>query len=99
MLVHVSTIECMTQGIVTKTGNSYALRVPKRYIDDNYLKLGDKVSIEEPLVKQQQALSALISHGKKNGPIKSIPNPVAWQRKQRSWSDPWEEVQNDSARQ
>ena len=89
----------MTQGIVTKTGNSYALRVPKRYIDDNNLKLGDKVSIEEPLVKQQQALSALIGHGKKYGPIKSIPNPVAWQRKQRLWSDPWEEVQNDSARQ
>jgi antitoxin component of MazEF toxin-antitoxin module len=36
----------MTQGIVTKTGNSYALRVPKRYIDDNNLKLGDKVNIE-----------------------------------------------------
>ncbi len=82
----------MTQGIVTRTGNSYALRVPKRYIVDNNLKLGDKVDIEEPLDKQQKALAALVSHGKKQGAIKSIPDPVAWQRKQRSWSDPWKEV-------
>jgi hypothetical protein len=81
----------MTQGTVTKTGNSYALRVPKRYIDDNNLKLGDKVTIEEPLDKQQKALAALVGHGKKQGAIKSISNPVAWQRKQRSWSDPWKE--------
>lgn len=81
----------MTQGIVTKTGNSYALRVPKRYIDDNNLKLGDKVDIEEPLVKQQKALAALVGRGKKHGPLKDITDPVAWQRKQRSWSDPWKE--------
>ena len=92
MLVRVSTIESMTQGIVTKTGNSYALRVPKRYIDDNNLKLGDKVTIEEPLDKQRKALAALISHGKKRGAIKGISNPVDWQRKQRSWSDPWKEA-------
>lgn len=82
----------MTQGIVTKTGNSYALRVPKRYIDDNNLKLGDKVNIEEPLDKQQKALSALVNRGKNQGSLKSIPDPVAWQREQRSWSDPWKEV-------
>lgn len=99
LLVHVSTIKGMTQGIVTKTGNSYALRVPKRYIDDNNLKLGDVVNIEEPLVKQQKALAALVSYGKKQGPIKSIPDPMVWQRKQRSWSDPWEEVRRDSSRQ
>ncbi len=87
MLVHVSTIEAMTQGIVTKTGNSYALRVPKRYIDDNNLKLGDVVNVEEPLLKQQQALDALISHGKKHGPLKGISNPVTWQRKQRAWKE------------
>jgi antitoxin component of MazEF toxin-antitoxin module len=83
----------MTQGIVTKTGNSYALRVPKRYIDDNNLKLGDKVTIEEPLDKQQKALAALVSHGKKHGAIKSIPDPVAWQREQRAWKDRREKVE------
>jgi antitoxin component of MazEF toxin-antitoxin module len=77
----------MVQGIITKTGNSYAIRVPKRYIDDNKLKLGDIVKVEEPLVKQQQALNALISHGKKHGPIKGIADPVAWQRTQRAWGD------------
>jgi antitoxin component of MazEF toxin-antitoxin module len=61
----------MVQAIVTKTGNSYALRVPKRYIDDNHLKLGDAVDIEEPLIKQKQALSALLSQGKNGGRSKA----------------------------
>ena len=77
----------MTQGIITKTGNSYAIRVPKHYIDNNQLKLGDVVNVEEPLIKQQRALDDLISHGKRHGPIKGIPDPVAWQREQRSWDD------------
>ena len=89
----------MVQAIVTKTGNSYALRVPKHYIDDNHLKLGDMVDIEEPLVKQKQALSALVNQGKKLGHIKAISDPVAWQRKQRQSNDPWEEIKRDSARQ
>ena len=87
LLVHVSTIDYMVQGIITKTGNSYAIRVPKRYIDDNQLKLGDVVNVEEPLKKQQQALDALIKHGEKHGPIKGISDPVAWQREQRTWVD------------
>jgi antitoxin component of MazEF toxin-antitoxin module len=37
----------MVQGVITKTGNSYAIRVPKRYIEDNKLKLGDIVSVED----------------------------------------------------
>ena len=77
----------MVQGIITKTGNSYAIRVPKRYIDDNKLKLGDVVNIEEPLVLQQQALDALIAHGKEHGSIQGIADPVAWQREQRGWDD------------
>ncbi len=77
----------MVQGIITKTGNSYAIRVPKRYIDDNKLKLGDVVSVEEPLVKQQQALDALMSHGRKQGPLKGISNPATWQREQRAWKE------------
>jgi len=85
----------MVQGIITKTGNSYAIRIPKHYIDDNNLKLGDVVNVEEPLVKQQQALNALISHGQKHGPIKGIQDPAAWQREQRTWVDRRE---NDSTR-
>ncbi len=80
-------MDYMAQGIITKTGNSYAIRVPKRYIDDNKLKLGDVVNVEEPLLKQQQALDALISHGKKHGSLKGIPDPVTWQREQRAWKE------------
>jgi antitoxin component of MazEF toxin-antitoxin module len=77
----------MVQGIITKTGNSYAIRVPKRYIEDNKLKLGDIVDVEEPLVKQRRALNALLEHGKKRGPLNSISDPAAWQREQRTWDD------------
>jgi hypothetical protein len=77
----------MVQGIITKTGNSYAIRVPKHYIDNNNLKLGDIVNVEEPLLKQQQALDALISHGKTHGLVKGISDPVAWQKEARLWKD------------
>lgn len=82
----------MVQAIVTKSGNSYARRVPKRYIDDNHLKLGDIVTIEEPLTLQKKALESLVRQGKEKGPIKSISDPVGWQREQRRSSDPWEET-------
>lgn len=77
----------MVQGIITKTGNSYAIRVPKRYIDDNKLKLGDTVNVEEPLLQQQQALDALMSHGAKHGSLQGISDPVTWQRNQRAWKE------------
>lgn len=86
----------MAKAIVTRTGNSYALRVPKSYIDDNNLKLGDTVEINEPITMQQRALKALVEYGKKQGPIKSISDPVSWQRSQRKWTNPWNEVQHDS---
>ena len=88
----------MVQAIVTKSGNSYALRVPKRYIDDNHLRLGDVVTIDEPRTLQQNALKAVVEQGKKYRAIKAIADPVAWQRKQRLSSDPWQEVLHDSAR-
>ncbi len=91
------TIVIMVYAIVTKSGNSYALRVPKRYIDDNHLKLGDTVSIEEPLELQGAALSALVHQGKELGPIKAIADPVVWQREQRKSTSPWEEVKRGSA--
>ncbi len=89
----------MVRAIVTKTGNSYALRVPKRYIDDNHLKLGDEVEIEEPITEQQRALSAIVELGRERGPIKGLGDPVEWQRSQREASDPWDEIKRDPARQ
>ena len=87
----------MVRAVVTKSGNSYALRVPKRYIDDNKLQLGDIVALEEPLTLQKSALEALVKQGKTRGAIKTISNPVVWQRQQRQSSDPWEEASRDSA--
>src|SRR5215469_15864249 len=88
----------MTRAIVRKTGNSYALRVPKRYIDDNNLKLGDEVEIQDPMSEQLSALQAVIQLGKTRGPIKGIKDPVAWQRSQRKSTSPWDEVSSDSSR-
>jgi hypothetical protein len=88
----------MIQGIITKTGNSYAIRVPKRYIDDNNLKLGDTVNVEEPLAKQRHALDALIKHSKKRGPIKGITDPSLWQREQRNWEDRRGNLSSDTPR-
>lgn len=89
----------MVRAIVTKTGNSYALRVPKRHIDDNKLQLGDIVTLDEPLTLQKKALAALVRQGKTQGPVKAVPNPIEWQRQQRESSDPWEETIHDSTRQ
>lgn len=79
----------MTKGIITKTGNSYAIRVPKAYITENNLRLGDMVTLEEPLKKQQKALLALVAYSEKKGPLAGIDNPVEWQREQRKARDPW----------
>ena len=88
----------MTRAIVTKTGNSYALRVPKRYIDENHLKLGDEIEIQEPMVEQQRAMEALIELGKSRGPVNGIKDPVAWQRSLRQSTSPWDEVNRDTSR-
>jgi hypothetical protein len=37
---------------VIKTGNSYALRVPKKYVEDAHLNLGQKVTIQPPLPEE-----------------------------------------------
>lgn len=89
----------MTRAIVTKSGNSYALRVPKRYIDENHLKLGDEVEIQEPMDEQLKALQSIIQLGKTRGPIRAIKDPVAWQRSQRESTSPWDEVSSDTSRQ
>lgn len=85
----------MVRAIVTKTGNSYALRVPKRYIEDNHLKLGDTVELEEPIARQRKALKAMMRLNDQDGGIASIPDPTSWQREQRLASNPWDEVKRD----
>lgn len=89
----------MVNAIVTKTGNSYALRVPKSYITNSGLKLGDVVKIDEPIEKQKKMLDELVRMAESKKLVSSIPDPSEWQREQRrEWKDPWEEVKNDTTR-
>jgi antitoxin component of MazEF toxin-antitoxin module len=71
---------------VIKTGNSYALRVPKRYAEDNELKLGQKVVLPPTRVIKKQdrgAIQKAIKELQKLGAFKEIKDPVAWQREIR----------------
>lgn len=71
---------------VIRTGNSYALRVPKSYIDEGHLVLGDK-TILPPAQKQKLQDSEYIQQLWKElralKPFKGIKDPIAWQREIR----------------
>jgi hypothetical protein len=71
---------------VIRTGNSYALRVPKSYIDDGQLSLGDKTSLP-PAQKQKpqdrEHIQQLWKELQDLKPFKGIKDPVAWQREIR----------------
>src|SRR5260370_942683 len=72
---------------VIKTGNSYALRVPKKYVEDAQLKLGKKATIQlptpEPKQNRQRIQSILRQLQEIGGAYKTIEDPVAWQREIR----------------
>jgi hypothetical protein len=87
----------MVRAIVTSSGGSYVLKVPKRYVEDNHLKVGDVVTIEEPLILQHNALSALVAYGKERGQVRSMPDPVLWQRRQRQTIDARRQVSSGTA--
>lgn len=73
---------------VIKTGNSYALRVPKSYIDEGQLNLGDKTTLPPAQKKQPQdqnraEIQQAIRNLQKLNAFSSIKDPVAWQREIR----------------
>lgn len=72
---------------VIKTGNSYALRVPKAYVTDANLKLGQKVLLSEPLTAAQhhnpEAIKQAIRNLQAVDAYADIDDPVAWQREIR----------------
>jgi antitoxin component of MazEF toxin-antitoxin module len=72
---------------VIKTGNSYALRVPKKYIDDSALTLGQKIQVSDPLVvnkvQNRKAIQQAIRNLQKLNAFSDIKDPVAWQREIR----------------
>jgi antitoxin component of MazEF toxin-antitoxin module len=79
---------------VIKTGNSYALRVPKQYVENAQLHVGQKVGIDEPqlphkqdnakLIRTLKELQAVTAAAKAQGRgLGMIKDPVAWQREIR----------------
>lgn len=86
MLVY--TIVYMNKYTVTviKTGNSYALRVPKRYIEDAQLKSGQKTAITLPVPEPEQnreRIQEAIRQLQEIGAYRDIKDPVAWQHEIR----------------
>jgi antitoxin component of MazEF toxin-antitoxin module len=68
---------------VIKTGNSYALRVPKKYVEDAQLVLGQKATIQLPTPQPKQdrkRIQELLKQLQEIGAYKDIKDPVAWQR-------------------
>ncbi len=81
----------MTTSVATviKTGNSYALRVPKAYAERNGLRPGAKIILPDPqisggtLADLQVAIKTSHSKGRVNTWDK-IADPTEWQRTERS---------------
>lgn len=74
---------------VIKTGNSYALRVPKFYAERNNLRPGAKVVLQDPQISGGTLadLQASIRASRKKGGIGAwdkITNPSEWQRDERN---------------
>jgi hypothetical protein len=72
---------------IIKTGNSYALRVPKSYVENAKLELGQKVQIGAPVALPKdydpEAVKRAIRSLQEIGAFHSIKDPVAWQREIR----------------
>ncbi len=68
---------------VIKVGNSYALRVPRQYVKDAHLELGQKATIQLPLphIKQDRSrIQSLLHELQAAGAYSQITDPVVWQR-------------------
>jgi len=71
---------------VIKTGNSYALRVPKKYVEDAQLESGQKAVIALPIPEPKQnrgRIQEVLRQLQEAGAYKDIKDPVAWQREIR----------------
>lgn len=71
---------------VIKTGNSYALRVPKKYVEDARLQSGQKTVITLPILQPKQnrdRIQEVLRQLQGTDVYGDIEDPVAWQRKIR----------------
>jgi hypothetical protein len=86
VVILVNTMSNYTATII-KTGNSYALRVPKSYVENAKLELGQKVQISAPVALPKdydpEAVKKAVRNLQAIGAFHSIKDPVAWQREIR----------------
>jgi hypothetical protein len=86
VVIVVNTMSNYTATII-KTGNSYALRVPKSYVENAKLELGQKVQISAPIALPKEydpeAVKKAVRNLQSVGAFHTIKDPVAWQRKIR----------------
>ena len=86
VVIVVNTMSNYTATII-KTGNSYALRVPKSYIENAKLELGQKVQISAPMALAEdynpEAVKKAVRNLQAIGAFRTIKDPVAWQREIR----------------
>jgi hypothetical protein len=72
---------------IIRTGNSYALRVPKSYVENAKLELGQKVQISEPVTLPKEYNPEAVKKAVRNlraiGAFRTIKDPAAWQREIR----------------
>lgn len=71
---------------VIKTGNSYALRVPKKYVEDAQLHLGQKATITLPLPTTRQdsaKIQKILKQLRKTNVFEYIQDPIVWQQELR----------------
>lgn len=71
---------------VIKSGNSYALRVPKQYVVDGDLVLGEKIHIQLPsreTSQNRQRIADLFRQLQDAQAFKEVEDPVAWQKELR----------------
>jgi len=78
-----------SRATVIKTGNSYALRVPKAYAERNNLRPGAKVILPDPQVSGGTLvdLSVTIKASRSKNKVAvwdKISNPSDWQRAERN---------------
>jgi len=78
-----------TSATVIKTGNSYALRVPKSYAERNRLRAGAKVILPDPqssggTLEDLQASLKLSANKVRVRAWDKIDNPSEWQQAERS---------------
>jgi antitoxin component of MazEF toxin-antitoxin module len=72
---------------VIKTGNSYALRVPKKYVEDANLQLGQKVRLALPLsekIQNRKKIQGILKQLEALDVYQEISNPATWQKQIRA---------------